>query len=542
MSGGTGARRVGAGTGRRRLVVGAAEGRRRRWPAWIAAVVSLAVLAAGCSGAAAGPAAAPAPTTLAGYYAQRLDWQPCHDGFECAQLLVPFDYTRPARRRFSLPVIKLPAAEESRRIGALVVNPGGPGGSGVQYALGARSEFPSALLARFDIVGFDPRGVAASQPALTCMTGPQLDQYLATDDMPASAAQLAEVVAQSKLYAARCAQNSAALLPYVGTQNAARDMDVLRAALGESRLSFLGKSYGTYLGTWYAQLFPHRVRALVLDGAVDPDIPSLQEDITQAEGFQVALRSFTAWCLTGASCPLRKGSGGLGAPGPGGTAGSVDAAVARLEGLVVRANSAPLANKLGDGQVADGAMILNGVASALYSKSFWTDLKTGLTGAFAGDGTVLVELANLLLERNPNGTYANLADADTSISCLDRPWPRSLAAWQAAASAASRAAPLFGAPLVWGSLPCAYWPVSSYPLPQIRAAGAPPILVVGTLRDPATPYRWAQALAGDLSSGVLLGWNGDGHTAYGEGSACVDTIVNDYLIGLSVPRSGMVCS
>jgi len=505
-------------------------------------VVSLAVLAAGCSGAAAGPAAAPAPTTLAGYYAQRLDWQPCHDGFECAQLLVPFDYTRPARRRFSLPVIKLPAAEESRRIGALVVNPGGPGGSGVQYALGARSEFPSALLARFDIVGFDPRGVAASQPALTCMTGPQLDQYLATDDMPASAAQLAEVVAQSKLYAARCAQNSAALLPYVGTQNAARDMDVLRAALGESRLSFLGKSYGTYLGTWYAQLFPHRVRALVLDGAVDPDIPSLQEDITQAEGFQVALRSFTAWCLTGASCPLRKGSGGLGAPGPGGTAGSVDAAVARLEGLVVRANSAPLANKLGDGQVADGAMILNGVASALYSKSFWTDLKTGLTGAFAGDGTVLVELANLLLERNPNGTYANLADADTSISCLDRPWPRSLAAWQAAASAASRAAPLFGAPLVWGSLPCAYWPVSSYPLPQIRAAGAPPILVVGTLRDPATPYRWAQALAGDLSSGVLLGWNGDGHTAYGEGSACVDTIVNDYLIGLSVPRSGMVCS
>jgi len=542
VSGGTGARRVGAGTGRRRLVVGAAEGRRRRWPAWIAAVVSLAMLAAGCSGAAAGPAAAPAPTTLAGYYAQRLDWQPCHDGFECAQLLVPFDYTRPARRRFSLPVIKLPAAEESRRIGALVVNPGGPGGSGVQYALGARSEFPSALLARFDIVGFDPRGVAASQPALTCMTGPQLDQYLATDDMPASAAQLAEVVAQSKLYAARCAQNSAALLPYVGTQNAARDMDVLRAALGESRLSFLGKSYGTYLGTWYAQLFPHRVRALVLDGAVDPDIPSLQEDITQAEGFQVALRSFTAWCLTGASCPLRKGSGGLGAPGPGGTAGSVDAAVARLEGLVVRANSAPLANKLGDGQVADGAMILNGVASALYSKSFWTDLKTGLTGAFAGDGTVLVELANLLLERNPNGTYANLADADTSISCLDRPWPRSLAAWQAAASAASRAAPLFGAPLVWGSLPCAYWPVSSYPLPQIRAAGAPPILVVGTLRDPATPYRWAQALAGDLSSGVLLGWNGDGHTAYGEGSACVDTIVNDYLIGLSVPRSGMVCS
>ena len=546
MSAGTAARQLAAGVREGRLAAGAGRHRGRR-PAWIAVLGALAVFAAGCSGSAAGAARTPAPTTLAGYYAQRLDWQPCDDGFECARLLVPFDYARPSWRRFSLPVIKLPAAEESRRVGALVVNPGGPGGSGVQYALGARSEFPSAVLARFDIVGFDPRGVAASEPALACMTGPQLDTYLATDDMPADAAQLAEDVTQSKFYAARCAQNSAALLPYVGTQNAARDMDVLRAALGESRLSFLGKSYGTYLGTWYAQLFPHRVRALVLDGAVDPDTPSLQDDITQAQGFQVALRSFTAWCLTTAGCPLRAGSsgsssGGSGGVGPGDAARSVDAAVARLRGLIVRANSAPLANQLNDGQEADGAMLLNGVTSALYSKSFWTDLKTGLADAFAGNGTVLVELANLLIERNPNGTYANLADADTSISCLDRPWPRSLTAWQAAASAASRAAPLFGAPNVWGSLTCAYWPIPSYPLPRIRAAGAPPILVVGTLRDPATPYRWAQALAGDLSSGVLLGWNGDGHTAYGEGSACVDTIVNDYLIDLSVPRSGMVCS
>jgi len=501
----------------------------------------LALLAAGCSGA--GPGPAPAPATLTGYYTQRLNWQSCNDGFECARLAVPFDYARPGGRRFSLPVIKLPASDPSHRVGALVVNPGGPGGSGVQYALGARSEFPAAVLARFDIVGFDPRGTAASEPALTCMTGPQLDKYLATDDMPADAAQLATVIAQSELYAARCAQNSAALLPYVGTQNAARDMDVLRAALGESQLTFLGKSYGTYLGAWYAQLFPRRVRALVLDGAVDPDTPSLQDDIAQAQGFQVAFRSFAAWCLAAPGCPLQGTPASPGADGgPGAGGGPVDMAAARLQALVVRANSVPLANKLVDGQVADGAMLLTGVASALYSKAVWTDLKTGLAQAFTGDGTVLVQLANLLLERNPDGTYANLADADTSISCLDRPWPRSLAPWRAAASAAARAAPLFGASIVWGSLPCAYWPVPSYPLPRIRAAGARPILVVGTLRDPATPYRWAQALAADLSSGVLLGWNGDGHTAYGEGSACVDTIVNDYLISLSVPRSGTVCS
>jgi len=503
-------------------------------------MLALSGLAAGCSGGPAAPGlASSAPSTLEAYYAQRLDWRPCDNGFECARLLVPFDYARPGGRRFSLPVVKLPAAQPSRRVGALVVNPGGPGGSGADYALGARTEFPPAVLARFDIVGFDPRGVAASEPALTCLTGPQLDTYLATDEMSASAAQLAQVVAQAKLYAARCEQNSAALLPYVGTRNAARDMDVLRAALGEARLSFLGKSYGTYLGAWYAQLFPRRVRALVLDGAVDPDTPSLQADITQAEGFQVAFRSFAAWCLAAPGCPLR-GAGGA-AAGKGVSAGSVNAATARLYALIVRANSVPLANQLGNGQVADGALLLNGVAAALYGKSTWTDLKTGLAQAFAGNGTVLVQLANLLLERNPDGTYANLVDADTSISCLDRPWPRSLATWQAAAAAAARAAPLFGAPIVWGNLPCAYWPVPSDPPPRIRAAGARPILVVGTLRDPATPYRWAQALAADLSSGVLLGWNGDGHTAYGEGSSCVDTIVNDYLIGLSVPRSGMVC-
>ena len=370
-----------------------------------------------------------------------------------------------------------------------------------------------------------------SEPAVSCLTGPELDTYLSADEMPDNAAQLATVVRQGRFFASRCEQKARALLPYVGTRNAARDLDVLRAALGQSRLTYLGKSYGTYLGTWYAQLFPHRVRALVLDGAVDPDTTALQADITQAEGFQAAFRSFTAWCLAASGCPF----------GQGASASAVDAAAGRLEALIVRANSFPLASRLGTGQVADGAVLLYGVSSALYSKQFWPILKTGLVNAFRGDGTVLVQLANLLLQRNPDGTYSNLVDANTAVSCVDRPWPRSLAPWQAAASAAERAAPLFGASIVWGNLACAYWPVPPAPPATIKAAGAPPILVVGTTRDPATPYRWAQALASDLSSGVLLGWNGDGHTAYGDGSACVDTIVNRYLISLKVPRSATVC-
>jgi pimeloyl-ACP methyl ester carboxylesterase len=484
--------------------------------------------ASGGSGdATAGQPAGPAPATLAQYYAQRLDWKPCDTYFDCARLLVPFDYARPAWRRFSLPVVKLPAADPASRIGALVINPGGPGGSGVQYALGARSgEFTSAVLDRFDIVGFDPRGVGGSEPAVRCMSGPQLDTYLATDDTPATAAQFATLVSESKLYAAQCARNAADLLPYVGTVNAAKDMDVLRAALGEPDLTYLGKSYGTVLGASYAQQFPSKVRALVLDGAVNPTLTGLQVDVAQAQGFESAFGQFAAWCVTQSGCPL--GS-------------TVAGAVPKVADLLAAANEHPLGNLLDDGQPANGAMLLTGIASALYLRAEWPLLKSALSGASSSDdGTLLVELANALMERNPNGTYSNLSDVEMSVDCVDRPWPRSLAAWRAAAAAAARSAPLFGASLVWGSLPCAYWPIAPT-VPQGRAARARPILVVGDLHDPATPYEWAVGLAHDLASGVLLGWNGEGHTSYMEGSTCVDNTVDAYLISLRTPRSGTVC-
>jgi pimeloyl-ACP methyl ester carboxylesterase len=469
-----------------------------------------------------------APDTLAGFYAQRLRWQACDNGFRCARMSVPFDYGHPAGPTFSLPVIMLPAADPAHRIGSLVLNPGGSGGSWIEYALTARSQLPAAIRDRFDVVGFDPRGVGDSVPALHCMTGPQLDRYLDTNDTPANAAQLGAVVTENKLYASECEKNSGPLLAHVGTRDAARDMDVLRAALGEEKLTYLGKSYGTYLGTWYAQLFPAHVRALVLDGAVDPDASALATDTVQAQGFQAALNSFAASCMSQRNCPLGHGT-------------NAAAGVAKVQSLLARATQKPLANDLGDGRAADGALLVTGIAAGLYSKSYWPTLRTALQDAFGGDGTVLIELADLLMERNSNGTYSNLDDADTAINCLDRPWPRNLTAWESAADAAAKAAPVFGAPEVWQSLACAYWPVPSGPLPSIRAAGAPPILVIGTTRDPATPYAWARALSRDLASGVLLGWNGDGHTAYGSGSACVDNYVNSYLTGLSVPKSGTVC-
>ena len=508
-------------------------------------MVALALLIAGCTSSPGSPAASgtqpvagsssvPAatgavgsgPTTIAGYYAQKLRWQPCDQGFQCARLLVPFDYSRPAWRRFSLPVVKLPASDPAHRIGSLVINPGGPGSSGITYALNAPKVVSAGVQARFDVVGFDPRGVGSSVPAIQCLTGPQLDKFFATSDDPKTKAQVATIVAQSKLFARGCEQRSGALLPYVGTRNAARDMDVLRAALGDAKLTYLGKSYGTYLGAWYAQLFPSHVRALVLDGAVNPDESVFRTSAVQAQGFEVALRSFTANCVRLPGCPLGHGT--------------VSAGIARLQGLLNRTASRPLTSQVA-GQPANAAMLLEGVSFALYSKSFWKYLRDGLADAFAGNGTVMVLLADSLVQRQQNGQYTNLIDAFMAVSCIDRPWPRSLAAWSAAAAAAAKAAPQFGAPNIWGSLPCAYWAAPGAAPVRLRAAGAPPILVVGTTRDPATPFRQAQALARDLKSGILLGWYGDGHTAYLEGSSCVDTAVDRYLISLATPRDGTIC-
>ena len=278
------------------------------------------------------------PSTLVTYNAQQLDWQPCDGGFECAQFVVPFDYAKPDGRRFTLPVVKLLPLDPAHRGRRAGHQPRRAGWLRPAVRARRRLEFPAAVLARFDIVGFDPRGAGASQPALNCENGPQLDTFFATDDEPSDPAQLARLIADSRQFAAQCERNSAALLPYVGTPNAARDMDVLRAALGESRLTYLGKSYGTYLGAWYAQLFPHRVRALVLDGSVDPATSSLDATIAQAQGFQGAFGSFAAWCLAAPGCPLGGSAGRLQRRGLGGR----EEAQAKVEALMrLRPTRAP---------------------------------------------------------------------------------------------------------------------------------------------------------------------------------------------------------
>ncbi|RJL31877.1 alpha/beta hydrolase [Bailinhaonella thermotolerans] len=467
---------------------------------------------------------APAPG-LAPFYSQSLDWSDCGDGFECAKLAVPLDYDNPGGDRIEISVIRLPA-QGSGRIGSLLVNPGGPGGSGVEYARSASSIVSPALLRAFDIVGFDPRGVGGST-AVRCLPAERLDHFLGLDNTPDSAAEIAELEKGAREFGEGCRARSGKLLPHVSTADAARDMDVLRAALGDQGLTYLGKSYGTLLGAYYAELFPARVRALVLDGAVDPQVPPLEMSAAQARGFEVALRAFAESCLKDSACPLK---------------GSVDDALKEVADLMRTADAEPLGNQAGDRRQVTESWVSLGVAAALYDKGAWPLLRESLAQGARGDGSGLIRLADLLIGRDSSGRYTNQTEANMAVNCVDETFPTTSKDFATAAEKALRGAPRFGSFITWGSLPCAYWPAESgEPDRPLKAAGAAPILVVGTTRDPATPYEWAKALSRQLTSGVLLTYDGDGHTAYRSGSTCVDKAVDTYLTTARAPSPNTTC-
>lgn len=492
-----------------------------------AAVAAAALLfATACTGAdgGTGPTASGGASGLGAYYGQTLAWHSCSDGFQCATLQVPEDYAKPGGARLRLAVIRLRATGD--RVGSLVLNPGGPGGSGVEYTRAARSVLSPDLLKRFDSVGFDPRGVGASSP-VRCLTGKQMDAYLNGDPTPDDSADIAALKRNARAMADGCERRDGALLKHVSTADSARDMDILRAALGDEKLTYLGKSYGTYLGALYAQRFPTHVRALVLDGAVDPRATGMRMVQGQADGFRTALRAFVADCEKHADCPVGGSTPQAGVADIARRLKALDAKPLRVSGT---------SRKLTEG------LATYGVLSALYDKGTWSYLEDGLRELRAGNGRTLLAMADSLSGRQPNGTYNNSTDAMNAIGCIDQPWPRGESPYKKAADQAAKQSPPFGAELVWTSLPCAYWPVASPTSPpEIHAAGAPPILVVGTTRDPATPLPWAKSLASQLSSGVLLTRDGDGHTAYMMGNSCVDSAVDTYLIDDRPPKPNTRC-
>jgi pimeloyl-ACP methyl ester carboxylesterase len=471
--------------------------------------------------------AAPSPA-LKPYYSQKLDWRECGvPGFECATMKAPLDYAKPEGGSIKLAVSRIKATGPGKRLGSLLVNPGGPGGSAVGYLQAyAGIGYPAPVRARYDMVAVDPRGVARSEP-VECLTGPEMDAYTQVDQTPDDTAEARKLEQAYKDFAAGCEELSGKVLPHVSTTEAARDMDVLRAILGDEKLNYVGASYGTFLGATYAELFPGRTGRLVLDGAMDPALPARELNRDQTAGFETAFKAFAADCVKKADCPLGRTS--------------VADATKRLKDFFAKLDASPVPT--GEDRPLGESLATTGVIAAMYDDGAWPQLRSALTAAQDGDGAPLLAMADSYYEREADGSYANLMFANAAVNCLDLP-----AAFDGAEEVRTalpefeKASPVFGRGFAWASLNCGFWPAQATGKAHaIEAEGAAPIVVVGTTRDPATPYKWAQSLAGQLSSGRLLTYDGDGHTAYGRGSDCVDTAINTYLLEGRAPKDGKRC-
>ncbi|RKE19911.1 alpha/beta hydrolase [Streptomyces sp. TLI_171] len=467
------------------------------------------------------------PAALAPYYAQKLTWKPCETDFECATFKVPLDYAHPGDGHdVQLSAIRRPAGDASHRLGSLLLNPGGPGGSAVDYVQSVAARYDASVRSSYDLVGFDPRGVGKSAP-ISCLAGDRMDAYTAADLTPDDQGEIDALAAVDKEFATGCATKSGDLLGHVSTVEAARDMDVLRALTGDQKLNYVGKSYGTFLGATYAGLFPSKVGKVVLDGAMDPSLDAVTGNLTQAGGFETAWTAFAKDCAKRDDCPVGR---------------SEQEAGDKLTALFKKLDAQPLPTD--DNRPLTESLALTGVAEAMYAESLWPYLREALTTAQAGDGSGLLKLADEYYGRSKDGSYENLMFANMAVNCLDLPAPfADPAGVSAAVPAFEKAAPHFGRDMAWMALGCAYWPTKATGAPHtVRAAGADPIVVVGTLRDPATPYAWAKSLAGQLESGRLLTYDGDGHTAYQRRNACIDDSINRYLLGGEAPANGKVCA
>ncbi|MBO3089911.1 alpha/beta hydrolase [Cellulomonas dongxiuzhuiae] len=461
---------------------------------------------------------------LARYYDQVLEWTTCGDE-QCADATVPLDWEDPGGDTITIALRRAPASGGSP-VGSLLVNPGGPGRSAIDTIGFFRQIVSRDVLATYDLVAFDPRGVQHSSP-VTCVDPAGLDELTAWVPDWSTDEGIAEAVDRNGEFGRACLDRTGPLLGHVDTASAARDMDVLRAALGDEALTFLGFSYGTELGATYAALFPERVGRFVLDGALDPTLDSGQVAAGQAAGFESALRAYVTDCQAAASCPLD---------------GDVDAGLTQIARMFDRVRANPLPT--GTDRELTSSLAFSGVAAALYAQSSWPLLTQALTKAIdAGDGSVLLQLADSYYGRGPDGTYAtNQNEAFSAILCLDDRPSADPADMRADAAEVAAVAPTVGQFFSYGGVSCAQWPVPAVgSLESYEAQGAAPILVVGTTNDPATPYAWAQSLSKLLSSAVLLTFEGEGHTAYGRSNACVKDAVDTYLLTGEAPADGTTC-
>lgn len=455
------------------------------------------------------------PWTLANYQGQTLQWSPCNDGFECTSFKVPLDYSHIDGNSFVIQAIKHVANTPAKRLGSLIMNPGGPGGSAIDYVLSADSIVSKSIEDVYDLVGFDPRGVNLSQP-IRCLTDAQEDTYLGGNGSVQSAADLATAISSAKLMASACAKAAGNKLAHYSTLDTARDMEILRILLKEPKLNYIGKSYGTFLGTLYAVLYPKTIGRVVLDGAVDPNISPRDANIAQAVGFETALKSFVAANPT--------------------------FSISQIKNFLQSARTKPL-TEYPNRQLSE-SLAITGIAAALYEPADgWPILKRALANAINhGNPADFFFLADSYNQRDPSGHYvSNQTDISSVIGCLDSKDPRTLAQVEGDAKAFSAAAPFFGPYLTYGGLSCLYWKAQPVATPVLKNLETNPLLIIGTTRDPATPYHWAQGLHKDLLNSTLITLNGDGHTGANRGSSCVDKAMNNYLLTGKSPAHDITC-
>jgi pimeloyl-ACP methyl ester carboxylesterase len=478
------------------------------------------------SGDAATEGPSPSPTAvpdLSRFYDQKIDWHSCGNA-ECGTLVVPLDYRDPEGPTIKLGITRVKARGDS--IGSLFVDPGGPGGSAVNYAQAADGIVGAKVRDHYDVVGVDPRGVGKSTP-VECLTDKQKDEFAAIDGTPDDAAEEAQAVETSAILGKGCAAGSPKVFGHVGTTDAARDLDVARAAVGDPLLQYLGKSYGTMLGATYAELFPDKVGRMVLDGVLPVGLDMEQITKGQADSFEWMVHDFARYCLKSSDCPLH---------------GSEDDAVAQLQQWLKSLDSAPL--KGADRPLTEPWATYALVSNLYFPGYDYPRLKSALKAAMDGqDPKPLFGILDDRISRGTGGHYLdNSSDAFYAVTCLDRPFNGTVDDVKRIAQEWQSTAPTFGESLAWGMLPCADWPASTEPITKATAPGSNPILVVSTRHDPATPYQWGVQVADELENATLVTYEGKGHTAYGEGSACVDNAVNAYLLKGTVPEKDLVCS
>jgi pimeloyl-ACP methyl ester carboxylesterase len=455
-------------------------------------------------------------------------WRDCGDGFRCGSLTVPLDPSDTTSPTIDLAVIKRPARDRAahRDNGnrALVFNPGGPGMSGVEFLRAEADSLPGAVQDAYDLVSFDPRGVGQSDP-VDCVDS--LDPLFAEQFSPADAAARAALGDEFHRVTEGCAARAGTLLAHVSTRDTAHDLDRLRAALGQDHLDYVGYSYGTYLGALYAQAFPDRVGRFVLDGPVDPSLDGRATTMSQVRGFERALDDFLAWCSRDSTCSFHH---------DGDSARAYDALRARVAADPVAAKDQP-------GRALDETRFDTAVLSYLYSgRPAWRSLERALTSTEEGNASTMLSVADSYEGRDAKGRDDGALEAFWAITCRDGPVVGDANATAALEAEAARVAPRLGPYIVNTSLACATWPVPPVAPPgTVTAPGTPPILVVGTTKDPATPYDQAKGLASQLSRGVLLTVAGSQHTSFAAGNACADRTVTRFLLAGEAPAAGTRC-